>query len=84
MINYVTKQNIHKHNVNSPKILDYPYRILIIGGFGSGRTKALLNLVKYQDDGYSVFDEMYLYLKDSHEVKHQYPFNKHEKVVLKI
>ena len=34
MIKYdnVTKENIEKHNPIWPKILDYPYRIQIIGG----------------------------------------------------
>ena len=34
------------HNPNWNYIPDYPYRILIIGGSGSGKTKVLLNLIK--------------------------------------
>ena len=37
-----------KHNSNWPYIPDHPYRILIIGGSGSGKTKVLLNLIKHQ------------------------------------
>ena len=34
------------HNLNWPFIPDHPYRILIISGTGSGKTNALLNLIK--------------------------------------
>ena len=33
-------------NPNSPYIPDHPYRILIFGGSGSGKTNVLLSLVK--------------------------------------
>ena len=48
MINYenVTKENVNKHNLTWPQIPDYPYRILIIGGSGSGKINVLLNLIK--------------------------------------
>ena len=36
------------------------YRILIIGGYGSGKTNTLLNLIKEQKDT----DKIYLYAKD--------------------
>ena len=39
---------------------DHPYRILIIGGSGSGKTKALLDLINEQND----IDKTYLYAKD--------------------
>ena len=35
-------------NPNWPYISDHLYRILIIGGFGSGKTNVLLNLLKHQ------------------------------------
>ena len=35
------QKNIKKYNLNWPQILDYPYRILIIGGSGSGKTNEL-------------------------------------------
>ena len=46
-----------EHNENWPYIPDKSYRILIIGGSGSGKTYLLLNLIKNQPD----IDEIYLY-----------------------
>ena len=48
MINFddVTNENEVEHNSNWPYILDHPYRILIIGRSGSGKTNALVNLIK--------------------------------------
>ena len=34
-----------KHNPNWPYIPDHPYKILMIGGSGSGKTNTLLNLI---------------------------------------
>ena len=50
MINFdeYTNKNTIKHNPNWPYIPDYPYKILIIGGSGSGKTNALLNLIQNQ------------------------------------
>ena len=56
----------------------YPYRILIVGGSGSGKTNALLNLINNQPD----IDKIYLYAKDLYEKKYQYLINKREKVAL--
>ena len=53
-------------------IPDHPYRILIIGSSGSGKTNALLNLI----------NNPYL-IKDMHEGKYQYLIKKHKKVILK-
>ena len=70
MINFdeYTKENKKEGNLNWPYILDHPYRILIIGGSGTGKTNALLNLINYQPD----IDKIYLYLKDPYEDKYQY------------
>ena len=54
------------------------YRILIIGGSGSGKTDALRNLINNQPD----IDKIYLYTKDSYEAKYKYLINKREKVGL--
>ena len=39
-----------------PYIPDYPYRILIIGSSGSGKTNTLINLINEQNDT----DKIYL------------------------
>ena len=39
------KRNIKEHNPNCPQIPDHPYRILIIGGSGLGKTNSLFNLI---------------------------------------
>ena len=68
----VTKENIKEHNLNWQQIPAYPYRILIIGGSGSGKTNALLNLINHKP----VIDKIYLYAKDPYEEKHQLLINK--------
>ena len=73
--NYVN-ENKTKHNKNWPYIPDHPYRILIIGGSGSGKTNLLLNLIENQPD----IDKIYLYAKDPYEAKYQYLIKIREKV----
>ena len=60
-------ENKVKHNKNWPYILDHPYRILIIGSSGSGKTYLLLNLIKNQQD----IDKIYLYVKDPYQSKYK-------------
>ena len=81
MINFddYVNDNKNEHNQNWPYILDHPYRILIIGGSGSGKSSVLLNLVDNQPD----IDKIYLYTKDHHEAKYQYLINICKKVGLK-
>ena len=80
MINFddYTNENKPEHNPNWPYIPDHPYRILIVGGSGSGKANALLNLINNQSD----VDKIYLYAKDPYEKKYQYLIDKHEKVGL--
>ena len=80
MINFdeYTNENIIEHNSKWPYNPDYPYRILIVGGSGSGKTNAILNLINNQPD----IDEIFLYAKDPYEKKYQYLTNKCEKVGL--
>ena len=75
----IVSENKTKDNKNWPYIPDHPYRILIIGGSGSWKTNALLNLIENQPD----IDEIYLYAKDPYECKYQYLVNIREKVGLK-
>ena len=65
MINFddYTNENIIEHNSKWPYIPDQPYRILIIGGSGSRKSNALLNLINIQLD----IDKIYLYAKDPYE-----------------
>ena len=64
----ITDENNAEHNLKWPYIPDHPYRILIIGGSGSAKTNALLNLISHQQD----IDKIYLYTKDLNETKHQF------------
>ena len=75
MINFDEHVNENKtvHNKNWPYIPD-PYRILTIGGSGSGKTNVLLNLIEKQPD----IDKIYLYAKDPYKAKYQYLINKTE------
>ena len=65
-----------KNNKKSPFIPDHPYRILIIGGSGSGKTNALLNFIKEQND----IDNMYLDAKDLSEPRYKFLIKKREDV----
>ena len=80
MINFddYANENKTEPNLKWPYIPDHPYRILTVGGSGSGKTNVLLNLINNQPD----IDKIYLYAKDPYEAKYQYLINKHEKVGL--
>ena len=75
----ITNENNKEHNEKWPYIPDHPYRILIIGGSGSGKTNALLNLIKEQDD----IDKIYLYAKDLSEPKYEFLIKKCEDAGIK-
>ena len=76
---YITKEDIKEHNPNWPEIPDHPRRILIIGGSGSGKTNALLNLINNELD----IDKIYLYTKYPYKAKYQLLINKRESTGLK-
>ena len=67
-------------NLNWPYIPEHPYRILIIGASGSGKTNVLLSLIKNQRPD---VDNIYLYVKDPFESKYQLLMSVWEKVVIK-
>ena len=81
MINFddYANENITEHNQKWSYILDHPYRILIIGGSGSGKTHALLNLINSLLD----IDKIDLYAKDPYEAKYQFLINRRESTGLK-
>ena len=81
MINFddYTYEDKLKHNPDWSYIPDHPYRTLIIGGSGSGKTNALLNLINNQP----YIDKIYLYAKDSYEDKYQFLIKKRESIGLK-
>ena len=72
---YANEKRI-KHNPNWPYFPDHPYRILITGGSGRGKTNTLLNLIHNQPE----IDKIYVYAKDPYEDKYHYLINKREHV----
>ena len=52
---------------------------MIIGGSGSGKTNALLNLIKEQDD----IDKIYLYANELSETKYEFLIKEREDVGIK-
>ena len=75
----ITNENNKEHNEKWPYIPDHPYRILIIGGSGSGKTNALLNLINEQND----IDKIYLYAKDLSEPKYEFLMKKRKDAGIK-
>ena len=65
----------NKNNKDEEK--NCPFRIFIIGPFGSGKTNALLKLVQKQINE-SPIDKIYLYSKDLSEPKYQLLVEKRE------
>ena len=68
MINFndVIKEETKEDNLNRPQNPDHPYRILIIRGSSSGKTKSLFNLINQQPD----IGIIQLYGKDLYEAKY--------------
>ena len=48
-LNDVTGESVKDHNPKWSKILNHLYRIIILGGSGSGKTNALLSLTHHQE-----------------------------------
>ena len=78
----ITIENNEDHSKKWPYIPDHPYRMLIIGGSGSGKTNELLNPLKEQDSD-NLIDKIYLYAKDLNELKSQFLMKKREDVGIK-
>ena len=64
---------------NSSENDDWPFRMLIIGPSGLGKTNTLLHLI----DKFHPIDKIYLYVKDTDEGKYQYLINKREQAGVK-
>ena len=81
MINFddVAKEYIKEHNPDWPPILDHPYRLLVIGGSGPGKTNSLFNLINHQPN----IDKIYLYVKNPNETKYQFLIKKREDLGIK-
>ena len=75
----ITKEDIKEHNPNGLEISDHPYRIFIVGGSGSGKTNALIDLINHELD----IDKIYLYAKDLYEAKYQLLISQRESTGLK-
>ena len=70
----------NKNNENDDK--NWPYRMLIIGPSGLGKTNALLNLIQKQNNNNPI-DKIYLYAKDLSEPKYQLLIEKCENAGIK-
>ena len=75
----IVNNNNEEQNEKQSYIPDHPYRTLIIGGSGSGKTNTLLNLVNQQE----YIDKIYLYAKDLSEPKYEYLIKNRENAGIK-
>ena len=75
----ITNKNNKKHNEKWPYIPDHPYRILIIGGSGSGKTNPLINLINEQN----YIDKVYLYARHLRDSKYECLIKKREDAGIK-
>ena len=75
----IVNDNNEEQNKKWPYIPDHPYKILIIGGSGSGKANTLLNLVNQQE----YIDKIYLCAKDLSEPKYEYLIKNRENAGIK-
>ena len=75
----ITNENNKEHYEQWPYIPDHLYRIIIIGGSGSRKTNALINLINEQN----YIDIVYLYARDLSEPKCEYLNKKREDAGIK-
>ena len=75
----ITNENNKKQNEKWPYIPDHPYRTIIIGDSGSGKTNTLINLINEQKD----IDKIYLYVRDLSETKYEYLIKKRKDIGIK-
>ena len=70
---------VSNKNTSSSKDNNWPFRMLIIGPSGSGKSNTLLHLI----NNLHPIDKIYLYAKDIHEPKYEYLINKREQTGIK-
>ena len=75
----ITNENNKKHNEKWPCIPGHPFRIIIIGGSGPGKTNALINLINEKND----IHKIYLYARDLSEAKYEYLIKKRKDAGIK-
>ena len=75
----ITNENNKKHNKKWPYIPHHLYKILIIGGTGSGKTNTLLNLINEQHD----IDKIYLYARDLNKSEYEILIKKRKDATIK-
>ena len=75
----IINENNKERNEKWPYIPDHPYRTLILGGSGSGKTNTLLNLINEQED----IEKIYLYAKDLSKPKYEYLIKNRENAGIK-
>ena len=78
-LDHIINDNNNNHDEKWPHTPDHPYRILIIGGSGSGKANILLNLINEQKD----INKIYLYEKDLSEPKYEYLIKNRENAGIK-
>ena len=69
-----------KNNKDDDK--NWPFRMLIIGPCGSGKTNALLNLIRKQNNNNPI-DKIHLYAKDLSKPKYQFLIEKRKNARIK-
>ena len=75
----ITNENNKEYNEKWSYIPDHPYRTMIIGSSGSGKTNVLLNLINEQGN----IDNIYLYAKDFSGPKYEFSIKKRENAGIK-
>ena len=75
----ITNESNKKHNEKWPFIPDHPLRILIIVGSRSGKTNAMINLIREQHD----IDKISLHAKEFSEPKYEFLIKKRENAGIK-
>ena len=66
-------------NNSSSERNDWPFRMLIIGPSGYGKTDSLLHLI----NNFHPIDKIYLYAKDTDEKRYQFLINKRKQAGIK-